>query len=141
MFQRAYITAQALGIADKVHEEVFDAIWRTGEIPLVNPTTKRINARLPTIEDAARFYAKRTDVKEADFVAASKSFAVETRIAQAEKLMRAYRVDSTPTFVVAGKYKVNGGSYDDIIATTKYLVDRELASAPAPAAAPAPQKK
>jgi thiol:disulfide interchange protein DsbA len=135
MFQRAYLTAQALGVADKVHEEMFDAIWRTGEIPLVDTATGRMRPRLPTIEDAARFYAKRTGVKEADFVAASKSFAVETRVTQAEKLMRAYRVDSTPTFVVAGKYKVNGGSYEDIIAITKYLVDRELASAPPAAAA------
>jgi thiol:disulfide interchange protein DsbA len=65
---------------------------------------------------------------------------VETRIAQAEKLMRAYRVESTPTFVVAGKYKVNGSSYEDIVAITKYLVDRELASTTA-AAPPAPAKK
>ena len=99
--------------------------------PTMEATTKRINARLPTIEDAARFYAKRTDVKEADFVAASKSFAVETRIAQAEKLMRAYRVDSTPTFVVAGKYRLHfesAGGADQAIELINFLVAKEAAA-------------
>jgi thiol:disulfide interchange protein DsbA len=143
MFQRAYITAQALGIADKVHDQVFDAVWRTGEIPLTDPATGRIRSKLPTIEDAARFYARHAGVKEADFVAASKSFAVETKVSQAEKLVRAYRADSTPTFVVAGKYRVeprNAGGYEEVIRVIRYLVDRELASMPATAAPAAGRK-
>jgi thiol:disulfide interchange protein DsbA len=137
MFQRAYITASTLGIAEKVHDQVFDAVWRTSEIPLTDPATGRLRPKLPTIEDAARFYAKRSNVKVEDFVAASKSFAVETKIAQAEKVMRAYRIDSTPTFIVAGKYKVeprNAGGYEEVVNIIRYLVDRELASAPAAAA-------
>lgn len=137
MFQRAYITALAMGIAEKTHEKMFDAIWRTGEVPLTDPATGRIRAKLPTIEDAARFYAKNAGIKAEDFVAASKSFAVETRVSQAEKLVRAYRADSTPTFVVAGKYKVeprNAGGYEEVINVIRFLVERELASAPAAAA-------
>jgi len=128
MFQRAYLTAQAMGIAEKTHDEMFQAIWRTGEIPLTDPATGRIRRPLPTIEDAAKFYAKHAGVKAEDFVATSKSFAVETRIGQAEKLVRAYRAESTPTFVVAGKYKVATlGSYDEVIGVVRALVDRELA--------------
>ena len=128
MFQRAYVTAQAMGIAEKTHDDMFQAIWRTGEIPLTDPATGRIRRPLPTIEDAAKFYAAHAGVKAEDFVAASKSFAVETKIGQAEKLVRAYRAESTPTFVVAGKYKVNNvGSYDDVMNIIRFLVDRELA--------------
>lgn len=131
MFQRAYVTAQAMGIADKAHDQMFDAIWRTGEIRLVDRTTNRIVSPLPTIEDAARFYARVAGVKAEDFVATSKSFAVETKVQQAERLVRAYRADSTPTFVVHGKYKLEPravGSYDEAIKLILFLVDRELAS-------------
>ncbi len=126
LFQRAYITAQAMGIADKTHEQVFEAVWRTGEIPLIDPATQRLRPKPPTIEDVAKFYAAHAGIKAEDFIATSKSFAVETKIGQADKLVRAYRADSTPTFVVAGKYKVNGQSYDEMMAVIRFLVDKEL---------------
>ena len=118
MFQRAFLTAQTMNIAEKTHDQMFDAIWRTNEIPLVDKASGRIRNPLPTIDDVAKFYERVAGVKAADFVATSKSFAVETKIAQTEKLFRAYRADSTPTFVVAGKYKIeprNAGGYDDAI--------------------------
>jgi thiol:disulfide interchange protein DsbA len=130
LFQRAYLTAQAMGIADKMHEQVFEAVWRTGEIPLVDPATGRIRQTKPTIEDVAKFYAAHAGVKAEDFVATSKSFAVETRIGQADKLVKAYRAESTPTFVVAGKYRVspqNASGYDEVVAIIRFLVDKELA--------------
>lgn len=129
MFQRAYLTAQAMGVAEKVHDQVFEAVWRTGEIPLTDPSTGRLRPKLPTIEDAAKFYAAHAGVKAEDFVATSKSFAIETKVGQTDKLVKAYRAESTPTFVVAGKYKVDSHSAADFEGMTKIvlaLVDREL---------------
>jgi protein dithiol oxidoreductase (disulfide-forming) len=128
MFQRAYLTAQVMGIAEQNHEAMFTAIWATGELPLVDPATRRLRGKLPTIEDAARFYAKRAGIKEADFIATSKSFAVETRVNQAEQRVRAYRADSTPTFIVNGKYKVElnaVGTYDAAAQVIRFLVAKE----------------
>jgi thiol:disulfide interchange protein DsbA len=125
MFQRAFLTAQVLGIAEQNHEAMFEAIWRTGELPLVDPATHRMRPRLPTIEDAARFYARRSKVKEAEFIATSKSFAVETRVSQAEQRVRAYGADSTPTFVIDGLYRVELGSvgtYDGAAEVVRFLV-------------------
>src|SRR3954466_9331613 len=31
-FQRAYLTAKALGVADKAHDQMFEAIWTTGQL-------------------------------------------------------------------------------------------------------------
>ena len=31
MFQRAYLAAQSLGIAERTHQAMFDAVWKTGE--------------------------------------------------------------------------------------------------------------
>jgi thiol:disulfide interchange protein DsbA len=131
MFQRAYLTAQALGIADRTHDVVFDAIWRTGEIPLLDPTMRRMRNPLPTIDAAAQFYSRHAGVSVADFLTASKSFAVETRIGQSERLVRAYRADSTPTFVVNGKWKVESRAlrtYDDLVQIVLFLVAKEMRS-------------
>jgi len=128
LFQRAYLTAQSLGVADKAHEAMFDAIWNTGELGLTDPVTGRIKSKLPSMDDVARFYQRVAGVKAADFVAASKSFGVDLKIRQAESQIIAMQVSSTPTLVVNGKYRVNNEhlrSNDDIVELVKYLVALE----------------
>ncbi len=56
MFQRAYFAAQALGIADRTHQAMFDAVWKTGELAILDPASNRLKQPLPSIEDAARSY-------------------------------------------------------------------------------------
>jgi len=139
MFQRAYITAQSLGVADKTHEAMYDAIWTTGELAVVDMNTRRLKSKLPTIEDAARFYQRVAGVKPQDFITASKSFGVDLKIKQAEQQIKAMAIPSTPTLVVAGKYRINNeafSSVEDIIEAVKFLVAKETPAA-APAASPA----
>ena len=133
MFQRAYLTAVSLGVAEKAHDAMFDAIWTTGELGVSDPQTHRLKTKLPTIEDAARFYQRVTGVKAADFVNASKSFGVDLKMRQADSQISAMQVPSTPTLVVNGKYRLNNdnlGSGDEIIELVKYLVAREASTAP-----------
>jgi len=135
MFQRAYLTAQSLGVAEKAHDAMFEAIWTTGELGISDPQTRRLKTRLPTIDDAARFYQRVTGVKAADFVTASKSFGVDLKMRQADSQIVAMQVSGTPTLVVNGKYRVNNEnltSADEIIELVKFLVATE--SAPAAAA-------
>jgi protein dithiol oxidoreductase (disulfide-forming) len=89
MFQRAYLTAQILGVAEKAHEAMFDAVWKTGELAILDPSTGQLKTHLPTIEDAARFYNRVTGISVADFVAAAKSMGVETRVGQTATVERA----------------------------------------------------
>ena len=143
LFQRAFLTAQALGIADKAHAEMFEAVWKTGELGVTDNASGRLKSQseLPTIEDAARFYQRVTGVKAADFVAASKSFGVDLKIRQADAQIKAMQVPSTPTLVVNGKYRLNNDalrSNEEIIELVKFLVAKESAAAaktPAPPAA------
>lgn len=140
VFQRAYITAQSLGIADRAHDAMYDAIWTTGELGVVERSTGRLKKKLPSIEDVAKFYERTTGVKAADFVKASQSFAVDLKIRQAEAQIRAMKVPSTPTLVVNGKYRVNTDglrSIDEIVSLVNFLVARESAAAKPAAAAPA----
>ena len=137
MFQRAYLTAASLGVAEKAHDAMFDAIWTTGELGVSDPQTRRLKTKLPTIEDAAKLYQRVTGVKAADFVSASKSFGVDLKMRQADSQITAMQVSGTPTLVVNGKYRVNNENLsggDEIIELVKFLVARE--SAPAPAVAP-----
>jgi protein dithiol oxidoreductase (disulfide-forming) len=131
MFQRAYITAQSLGVAEKAHDAMYEAIWTTGELGVTDPATRRLKTKLPTIEDAARFYQRVAGVKAADFVNASKSFSVDLKMRQADGQIKAMQVPSTPTLVVNGKYRVNNENLapEEIVDLVKYLVAMESAPA------------
>ena len=147
-FQRAYLTAKSLGVAEKAHDQMFDAIWNTGELGILEGTTTgRPKSNLPTIEDIARFYQRTTGANPADFVAASKSFSVDLKMRQADAQIIAMKVTGTPTLVVNGKYRLNNDylkTADDVIGLVKFLVAKEAggdkpAQSPA-AAAPAAKK-
>lgn len=107
MFQRAFFTAQALGVADRVHDAMFDAVWKSGELAVVNPRTHELRNPLPSLSDVAAFYQRHTGIPVAKFLATSQSFWVESKINNCEVLMRAYQVDETPCIVVNGKYRIN----------------------------------
>ncbi len=132
MFQRMYFAAQALGIDEKTHAAVFDAVWKTGELAISDSQTQRLKTSMPTLNDAARFYAKVAGVKEADFLGAANSFSVDAKMRAADATIVGAQALSTPTFLVNGKYRLNAesaGSYDNVIELVKFLVARETAAA------------
>jgi protein dithiol oxidoreductase (disulfide-forming) len=137
LFQRAFLTAQSLGVAEKAHDAMFQAIWATGELGVTEPSG-RLKKNLPSIEDAAKFYERTTGVKAANFVNASKSFSVDLKMRQADSQIIAMQVSGTPTLVVNGKYRLNNEALqtpEQVIDLVKFLVAKE--SAPAAAAVPA----
>lgn len=128
MFQLAYCTAQVLGIDQQTHDAMFDAVWKGGDLSIIDPATRGLRSRLPTIEDAAKFYNQRAGVPVERFVATAKSFAVDLKVRMAEDLVKAYRVDRTPTIIVNGKYRLfvdSAGGPDQLIELVKYLVAKE----------------
>jgi thiol:disulfide interchange protein DsbA len=141
-FQRAYLTAKSLGVADQAHDQMFRAIWGSGgELAIQeNGPRSRLKKNLPTVADVARFYQKVTGAKVADFVAASKSFSVDLKMRQADAQIFAMKVLETPTLVVNGKYRLNNAylrTPDDVIGLVKFLVAKESAAKHAQTPAPA----
>ena len=137
-FQRAYLTALTLGIADKAHDAMYNAIWTTGELGITDPSTRQLKKVLPSMSDIAKFYERTTVMKAQDFVNASKSFGVDLKIKQAEEQIKAMGILSTPTLVVAGKYRLNNDAFNsvgEIVELVSYLVARETAAPARPAAA------
>ncbi|HEV2703750.1 MAG TPA: thiol:disulfide interchange protein DsbA/DsbL [Steroidobacteraceae bacterium] len=128
MFQRAYVTAESLGVAERANDGIFDAIWKSGELAVVDPQTNRLKSPQPTIQDAARVYNKLTGVPVDKFVAVSQSFAVEVKMKADDAFVLHGQVDSTPTIVVNGKYRLNtesAGGANQVLQLVKYLVDKE----------------
>jgi len=129
LFQRAYFTAQVLGVAEKAHEDMFSAIWSNG--PLAVVVNGKIKDPAPTLDDVAKFYEK-YGVKATDFTGVANSFAINTKMKKADAFIKAVQVDSTPTFIVNGKYRLTGqsaGSWDNLQAIVLHLVAQESAAA------------
>jgi len=130
MFQRAYFTAQSLGVADQAHQAIFDAVWKTGELAVFDPKTHGLKREQPTLEDAARCYGRITGVKPIAFLQAAHTFDVDRKIRAADAQVIAMQVPSTPCLVVNGKYRIELGtlkSTDDIIDLVRFLVSKESA--------------
>jgi thiol:disulfide interchange protein DsbA len=128
MFARAYYTAEALGVAAKAHQEVFDGV--------------HVRRELRTLEDVAKVYAKHGISAEA-FLAASKSFGVNAKLNRAKQMVPRYQVEGTPTLVVAGKYRIStesAGSHARMFEIVDFLVAKEKAARQAPAPAPVAER-
>ena len=128
MLQRAYFTAQALGLAERTHQALFDAVWKTGELAIADPTTHRLKNPAPSIEDAAKCYHRLTGVSPEVFLSTARSFGVDVRMRAADAQVLAMQIPGTPCVVINGKYRIDMErvrSKDDLVGLVRYLVDKE----------------
>ncbi len=130
MFQRAYYTAQVLGLVNRrTSDAMYDAVWKTGELATMvsGPNGERLKVPAPTISDAAQFYAHQAGVDPKSFVQAANSFGVDSKMRQADQYAKDCGVDQTPTIIVNGMYRITGpsaGGYPQLVEITKYLVSK-----------------
>jgi protein dithiol oxidoreductase (disulfide-forming) len=128
LFQRVYYTASALGQIPKLHDAVYSAVWTSNELAVTEPDGRRLKSPQPTLDDAAKFFAKKAGIKPEQFVATAKSFSVEAQCRRADQLVKLYKVDSTPTLVVNGRYRVSATMLRDegeLIELVNWLVAKE----------------
>ncbi|HEX7111884.1 MAG TPA: DsbA family protein, partial [Mizugakiibacter sp.] len=127
VFQRAFYAAQALGVVDKTHDAIYDAVWKDRSLATFDPATNR--PLKPGLDEIAKFYAK-YGVKPEDFVATANSFAVNAKVKRADALIKAYGVEGTPTIIVNGKWRLDvnsAGGYNQVLDLVRWLVARESA--------------
>jgi thiol:disulfide interchange protein DsbA len=130
VFQRAFLAANELGVAQKSHDAMYEAVWGSkATLAILDPASHRLlpQGRLPGIEDVARFYTQ-YGVKESDFLAMANSFGIEAKMRESDAALQAHQVMSTPTIVVNGKYLVTpsaAGGWQETIDLVLYLVDLE----------------
>jgi thiol:disulfide interchange protein DsbA len=90
----------------KTHARLFYTVEILGKPELHTEVFREINVRgnrLDTPEKIEAFFAAR-GVANADFQKAFSGFAVESKLARAADLNKRYRITSTPTVIVNGKY-------------------------------------
>ncbi|NOS75941.1 MAG: thiol:disulfide interchange protein DsbA/DsbL [Methyloglobulus sp.] len=111
---KAYFTAEALGVIDKIHADFFDAIQEKKQ-------------ELETEDQLAKFFTAH-GVKEADFRETYNSFMIDAKMRQAPALAAKYGITGVPAIVVNGKYKTNGtlaGSQEKMIDVVNALIKKE----------------
>ena len=114
----------------KTHARLFYTIEILGRPELNNEAFREINVRgnrLETPEKIEAFFTSR-GVSKADFQKAFSGFAVESKLARAIDLNKRYRITSTPTVVVNGKYVTDAsmaGGEDKLFQVINALAARE----------------
>lgn len=111
-YQRGYYTVQGLNLKEDINMDIFNAI---------HVQHKELNSAQAWADFLATYGVdKKTVIKKYD------SLSVTSQIQQADARTADYKVDSTPTLIVEGKYKVSNhlSSYDEVLKVTQFLVDK-----------------
>ena len=109
-----YYAAEMLGVADKLHKPLFDAM--------------HLQKRRLYDKESLIAFAVSQGVDEEKFRKAWRSFGVHTKVQRANKLAARYRINGVPAVGINGKYLTNGqlaGTYPKMLRTIDYLIKAE----------------
>jgi thiol:disulfide interchange protein DsbA len=135
-YARLYYTLGALGRIDErgskdLNHEVFDHVQRVWQPPLTSDDEAE-NLQLQLAFATAR------GIDATKFTAAYRSQAVERNLQRAAELAETYRITSTPTFIVGGKYKTDTTRAGDEFRLMRLLMDLALLARAEQERAPTP---
>ena len=119
-YARAFFAADALGVLDKTHADMFKAVHVLRSLPVQGVTP----------EQFASFYAQH-GVQGKQFTDMMKSFGVESRLSRAKQFAMRSQAQSTPSIVVNGKYLVTVDpkrGYAHLLNTVEHLIAQERAA-------------
>lgn len=109
--QKLYYALEEMGLVDKLHTKVFDAI-HTQKQPLNR-------------DDTITAWVVKQGVDKAKFLAAYNSFSVNAKAKRAAQIQDQYKLEGVPAIGVAGKYYIDGnlaGNMDRALVVADYLV-------------------
>jgi thiol:disulfide interchange protein DsbA len=117
LYARGYVTAEMLNIGEEAHAAMMDRLWKEKKI-------------MRSMEELADFYSQFGADRE-KFLAAAKSFAVDSKLKRDQIKVQAYGINGTPSLVVNGKYRIAGNaavpSFDVMLDIVNFLIDQERA--------------
>jgi thiol:disulfide interchange protein DsbA len=119
---RAFYTAQALGVLDKMHGVIFAAM--------------HVDRNRLADEGAIRRLFLANGVSASDFDSAWRSFGVGAQVRQAVSRAVSAGIEGTPEMLVAGKYRISSRlegvrTQTDMLKVAEFLIDKERAAAQA----------
>lgn len=117
LYARGYVTAEMLNIGEEAHSAMMDRLWKEKKI-------------MRSMDELADFYAQFGADRE-KFLAAAKSFAVDSKLKRDQLKVQAWGITGTPSLVVNGRYRIAGSaavpSFDVMLDVVNYLVEQERA--------------
>ena len=114
MHARAYYTAEVLGVLDKIHQPLFDAMNLKKQ-------------KMASSGELAAFFVKHGVNKET-FIETFNSFSVDSKVRRATDMTKRYGIDGVPTLIVNGKYRTSGslaGGRDKMLKVVDHLIKQE----------------
>jgi thiol:disulfide interchange protein DsbA len=115
---RAFYTAEVLGVLDRIHQPLFEAIHEQ-------------NRRLNSEASLQGFFAEH-GVDPGEFTKAFNSFTVESKYRRALSLTKKYGIDGVPAIIVNGKYRTSAtlaGGREGMFRVVDFLVRQETGAA------------
>ncbi|MGA9853726.1 MAG: thiol:disulfide interchange protein DsbA/DsbL [Gammaproteobacteria bacterium] len=116
---KAFYTAQALGIGEKIHEPLFNAIHLQNQYNLTSS------------EDALQQFFAKYGASKQQFDAAWNSFGVQLKMNQALQTLQRYGIQGVPTFIINGQWMTGAGyqmPYPEIVKCVEFLVQQQEAA-------------
>ncbi len=116
LFARGFDVANGLGLVDKTHQAMFDAIYRD-------------HRPMTSLDQIADFYAEH-GADKATFLSTAESFVIDGDLAQTHQMEINYGIDSTPTLIINGKYRVVANAeekigFGEMVEIAQFLVAKE----------------
>lgn len=112
-YVRAYYAAEAMGIADKAHDGIFQAIHVDRSLKGERGTDSP--------QDIARAYAK-FGADPAQFASTMASFTVNAKFGRAKQYIAQQRANSTPTMIVNGRYRIKARNFETMLENTDRVI-------------------
>lgn len=112
-YVHAYYAAEAMGIADKAHDGIFQAIH-------VDRSLKGERGA-DSAQDIARAYAK-FGADPAQFASTMASFTVNAKFGRAKQYIAQQRANSTPTMIVNGRYRIKARNFETMLENTDRVI-------------------
>lgn len=113
---RAFYAAEKLGVLDKIHRPLFDAIHK--------------DHKMLFTEDSLRDFFESQGVDGDAFTKAYNSNEVDVRVKEALDMERRYQITGVPTVIVDGRWRTSAsqaGSFEGLIKVIDKLVDKARA--------------
>ena len=119
-YAKAFYVAESMGLVKRSHDALINAIHAQNTMPGEGDG--------PDEQKIANFYAA-YGADPAQFLAAMNSFAVSSKVNRGKQFMLRSGVESTPTLVIDGKYRITGGrSWEDTLRFAYNLIAKERAA-------------
>ena len=112
---KAYYVAESLGVLDKVHLPIFEAI---------HDRRRNMNSELAL----QKLFNEYAGVSQEDFTKTYNSFAIATKVNRAKEMTTRYGITGVPVVIVNGKYRLNSEKaegYENMMLIINYLVEKE----------------